>query len=79
MSPEKTILPTVQKMVDNPGMYLLTVPSGVVPLWSQGGKIYPVKLDDELSLDGFNCIKPLAGPLVPLPLHAETPIDPSCN
>lgn len=79
MSPETTQA-IVKRMIEHPGMYLVTIENGAIPLWSQDHKIFSLKIDQELAAEGFHCVTPLVGPLVPAPLHhAAPPIDTSVN
>lgn len=49
------IRPDVQRMLDNPGVYITGGEGSplTVIMVSMGGKIYSTQLDRELSLDGF--------------------------
>jgi len=51
-----TILPIVQRMIDNPGVYITSDSNhetATIVMLSFGGKIYVMSVDDELRPDGF--------------------------
>lgn len=57
--------PVIRKMVDNQGIYLCgdtESPAYTVPVASIGGKLYSMKLDDELDPERFKETVTVAGP-----------------
>jgi hypothetical protein len=65
------ILPEVQAMIDNPGLYLCINPAilggtiPVVPIYSHNGTLYAMKLDVRLNPLGFYPAQKFSGPLLP--------------
>ena len=57
--------PVIREMVDNQGIYLCgdtNMPEYTVPVASIGGKLYSMKLDDELDPERFTETVTVAGP-----------------
>lgn len=65
--------PEVRRMLDNEGLYIggdTRTPEAMVPLVSQGGKVFSMKIDSELDPERFVESLTLKGPYLP-----ETPFE----
>lgn len=52
----KKIGEDIQRMIDNEGLWIVvddTTPGAYVPIMSMGGKLFAIKLDQELAPDRF--------------------------
>jgi len=82
MSHENKVLPEIETMLANDGLYLLVHPTKGnqgVPIWVQNGVAYSMQLDSPLCPHGFSTRLKIQGPLTIEHAFATTPIDPSVN
>lgn len=62
------VQPQVKKILENPGFYIGTDPrhpNVLVPLWVDDGKVFSMKIDNELKPDRFLDGIAFSGPFLP--------------
>ena len=61
------IKPEVRRMIDNPGMYLCgdsNAPEATIPIASMNGRLYSMKIDEEMDPERFLETLTVTGPFL---------------